>query len=78
MMQLLQCLFFIEAYFQFHLSGAYLPGVANGLVDDLSWDRFTAFLAKITEAAQGPSCIPLCSTAVAMPQPRLDIHMDGS
>lgn len=58
MMQLLRCLFFLEAYFQFHLSAAYLPGVANDLADDLSRDRLAAFLSKKPEADRDPSNIP--------------------
>ena len=36
LMQLLRCLFFLEAHFQFQISATYLPGVLNECVDDLS------------------------------------------
>lgn len=58
MMQLLRCLFFLETNFQFHLSAAYLSGVANDLAHDLSWDRLVAFLTKMPEAPRGLSYIP--------------------
>ena len=46
-MQMLRCLFFLEAYCQFTLSAIHLPGVNNDLTDDLSRTRLLCFLQKI-------------------------------
>ena len=40
---LLRCLFFIEAEFNFALSGTHIAGVDNHLADDLSRDKFLVF-----------------------------------
>ena len=58
LMQLLRCLFFIEAHFQFHLSAVHLPGVWNDWADDLSRNRLPAFRRKVPEADTLPSPIP--------------------
>ena len=58
LMQLLRCLFFIEAYFQFQLSAVYLPGEQNVQADDLSRNRLSAFHEKVPEASSLPSPIP--------------------
>ena len=58
LMQLLRCLFFIEAYFQFHLLAVHLPGVDNECADDLSRNRLSAFREKVHEASSLPSPIP--------------------
>lgn len=57
-MQLLRCLFFLEAHFQFQLSAKHLPGVLNERADDLSRNRLPAFRDKMPEAAPYPSPIP--------------------
>ena len=46
MMHLVRCLFFLEAWFSFELTAAYLPGVENKLADDLSRNRMSLFLSK--------------------------------
>jgi len=57
-MQLLRCLFFIEAHFQFQLRAIHLPGEQNGEADDLSRNRLSAFLKKVPGANSTPSPIP--------------------
>ena len=66
LMQLLHCLFFIEAYFQFKLIAAHLPGIHNELADDLSRNRLPAFLAKFPDADTVPSLIPPSLLVVAI------------
>ena len=58
LMQLLRCLFFIEAYFQFQLSAVHLPGDQNVQADDLSRNRLSAFHEKVPESSSLPSPIP--------------------
>jgi len=55
MMHLVRCLFFLEAWFQFELTAAYIPGVENSLADDLSRDRLSRFLRKVSEPEASPS-----------------------
>ena len=57
-MQLLRCLFFLEAHFQFQLSATHLPGALNERADDLSRNRLSSFHDKMPEAAPYPSPIP--------------------
>ena len=57
-MQLLRCLFFIEAHFQFHLRAIHLPGARNAPADDLSRNRLSAFLERVPEANPLPSPVP--------------------
>ena len=47
MMRLVRSLFFFEAWFDFQLIAAYLPGVQNDLAYDLSRDRLSSFLSKV-------------------------------
>ena len=54
-MHLLQCLFFCEAHYQFRLTAVYLPGILNGLADDLSRNHRLSFLSKANKA---PSSVP--------------------
>ena len=56
--QLLRCLFFLEASFQFHLSASHISGTLNDCVDDLSRNRLSAFKAKVPHAQIYPSPIP--------------------
>lgn len=49
-MQMLRCLFFIEAQFQFKTVATHVPGVDNELADDLSRDKLTSFLTKKKDA----------------------------
>ena len=55
---LLRCLFFIEAEFNFALSGTHIAGVDNHLADDLSRDKLSCFLSKLPQAHTLPSPIP--------------------
>ena len=58
LMQLLRCLFFLEATSQFHLVAVHLPGVLNDCADDLSRNRLPSFRMKRPQAAQLPSPLP--------------------
>ena len=58
LMQLLRCLFFIEAHFEFHIRAIHLPGEHNVQADDLSRNRLSAFLEKVPEANSLPSSVP--------------------
>ena len=58
MMQLLRCLFFVEAYFQFHLEARHIPGISNECADDLSRNRLAAFRTKLPQANHYPTPIP--------------------
>ena len=58
LMQLLRCLFFIEAYYQFQLTARHLPGTLNDCADDLSRNRQAAFHSKLPHADIYPTPIP--------------------
>ena len=58
LMQLLRCLFFLEAHFQFHLQSRHVPGQANTLADDLSRNRLASFHKNFPDADPLPSPIP--------------------
>lgn len=58
LMQLLRCLFFLEACHQFQLSSEHIAGVDNELADDLSRNRLSDFRAKTTGMNDSPSLIP--------------------
>jgi len=60
LMQMLRGLFFIEAYFQFQLAAVHLPGIHNGLADNLSRNRLSSFLRKRGGSTDStPSPIPV-------------------
>lgn len=58
LMQMLRCLFFIEARFQFKTIATHIPGEDNELADDLSRDRLPSFMAKKKDADPHTSFIP--------------------
>ena len=58
LMQMLRCLFFIEAARQFRIRAVHVAGVQNDLADDLSRNRLSSFLAKKTDADASPIIIP--------------------
>ncbi len=58
LMQLLRCLFFVEAHFQFQLSATHIPGKLNACADDLSRNHLPAFRQKLPHADLLPSPIP--------------------
>lgn len=58
LMQMLRCLFFAEAHFQFKMMAIHLPGIHNELADDLSRNRLSQFLAKLPKANKTPTNIP--------------------
>ena len=53
LMQMLRCLFFIEAHFQCQVSAVHVPGVCNNLAD-----RLASFFSKMRSAERNPSPIP--------------------
>ena len=59
MMQLLRCLFFVEAYLQFQISASHVAGLHNGLADDLSRNRLPSFLKKKPDANVVSSVLPI-------------------
>ena len=71
LIQLLCCLFFIEAHFQFQLRAIHLPAEQNGEADDLSRNRLSAFHKKVPGANSTPSPIP-SSLLRWLLHPRLD------
>ena len=58
LMHLLRCLFFFEAYFDFSAVAEHIPGVENGLADDLSRNRLDSYLLQVPEASKSP--VPVC------------------
>ena len=58
LMQLLRCLFFLEAFYSCQITATHLPGVLNGYADDLSRNRANVFLQKFPNADPYPSHIP--------------------
>ncbi len=58
LMQMLRCLFFIEAHFQFQMEATHIPGTENILADDLSRGRQTSFRQKISSCDPEPSIVP--------------------
>ena len=58
LMQLLRCLFFVEAYYQFHMIARHLPGTLNDCADDLSRNRLSAFRTRLPNADTHPTPIP--------------------
>ena len=59
MMNLIRCLFFLEAWFGFELTATHLLGRENTLADDLSRNRLSAFLSKVPSADPVPVPLPL-------------------
>ena len=59
LMQMLRCLFFIEAKGQFYIEAKHVPGVDNELADDLSRDNLSSFLAKKPSAEPTSTVIPV-------------------
>ena len=58
LMQLLRCLFFVEAKFNFQVVARHTPGVENGLADALSRNRLSAFFSSHPQANSQPVHIP--------------------
>ena len=58
MMHLLRCLFFLEACCQFELVASHVPGIHNGLADDLSRNRLSSFFLKVPQACKEPTAVP--------------------
>eukprot|EP00731_Ephydatia_muelleri_P012479 Em0006g1373a len=55
---LLRCIHFAEAKFNFTLVARHVEGVANDKADDLSRNRLSSFLSKVSEAVDRPTQIP--------------------
>ena len=64
LMHLLRCLFFLEAHYQCSFSLVHIPGVHNSLADDLSRNRASSFLRKVSAADPLPS--PVSPTLVEL------------
>lgn len=58
LMQLLRCLFFIEAYCNFSLTAVHIPGTHNTLADDLSRNRLHSYREKMGGRVSQPTIIP--------------------
>ena len=58
LMQMLRCLFFLEALHQFHITAMHLPGVENVLADRLSRNCLTAFKGHSDLFDADPTPIP--------------------
>ena len=58
LMQILRCLFFLEAQLQFQLSASHIPGVANACADYLSRNQLGAFMNEMPHADPYPTPIP--------------------
>ena len=58
LMQLLRCLFFLEAQYQFKLKAEHITGVHNVLADNLSRDNLVSFRQLKSVANATPSDIP--------------------
>lgn len=58
LMQMLRCLFFIEAHYQFKMEVVHIPGVENDLADDLSRNNLVSFRKKFNACDPEPSVIP--------------------
>ncbi len=71
LMHLLRCLFFLEASLQFELTAKHIPGLHNGLADDLSRNRLSAFVSKVPRAQRDPTPFP-----PGMPLVLLDATLD--
>ena len=58
LMHLLCFLFFIEAYFEFDLVAAHIPGVYNALADSLSRDNLSYFHQQAPHMDPLPMAVP--------------------
>ena len=56
---LVQCLFFLEVWFEFELTATHLPGRMNTLADDLSRNRLSHFLSKADAPDPAPTILQL-------------------
>lgn len=67
LMQMLRCLFFVEAHFQFKLTATHIPGLENDRADDLSRNNAVQFLSKSALSEPNPSIIPpLCCSGCSI------------
>ena len=58
LMQMLRCLFFIEAIHNFKIQGLHIPGSLNDLADDLSRNNLSNFLSKMDRHEPHASKLP--------------------
>ena len=58
LMHLVRCLFFVEAWYQFDLISAHIPGEINTLADDLSRNRRSSFHSKAPHMDTEPTPVP--------------------
>ena len=59
MIQMLCCLFFVEAHSQFQLHTVHIPGKHTSLADHLSRNHLHAFLSEMQSATLHPLHVPL-------------------
>ena len=52
---MLRCLAYFQAHFDFRLRAVHIPGVSNIGADDLSRNRAAAFLGRFSQASSSPS-----------------------
>ena len=64
-MHLLRCLHFYEAYYECTIVAEHIPGVENGLADDLSRNRLLFFLQKVPEASANTYSNGTCGVATS-------------
>ena len=55
--QLLRCLFFVEAYYNFKTYGCHVPGSQNEIADSLSRNQLHIFFNKLPNADSTPTAI---------------------
>ena len=74
MVHLLRCLFFLEAFCQFELVASYIPGIHNGLADDLSLYQLSSFFSKVPQVCMEPTAVrPQLPQVFTGSKPRLDL-----
>ena len=79
MMQMLRCLFFVEAHFQFQLHTVHIPGKHTSLADHLSRNHLHAFLSETQSATPSSiTCSSFFATVAASHGPQQDTStLDG-
>ena len=66
LMHLLRCLFFLEAYFDLHISASHIPGHTNIGADQLSRNYTQSFLLQNPLMKRQPSPLPLMAMDLIM------------
>ncbi len=58
-MQIVRCLYFVEAFHGFVITTRHIPGCHNNLADALSRNQEDLFLSRETDACPVPTCVPI-------------------